>query len=387
MSVAIIGGGAAGLFAACVLKKYGVPFTLFEREARVGKKLLATGNGRCNLSNMELDISRYHGQTEFAEFALSEFNQYSLMDFLREIGILCTTENDKIFPRSLQASSVLDMLRLYVGEIAVETEVLSIKKEKNKYNLNTTKGQMQFEKVIVCPGGKVSRKLSGGGSYNLLCDLGYTLTKLSPAIVQLKCDGTKALEGIKTDALVSVGDRKEFGEVLFTSYGLSGPPILQVSRDAKGKQLKLDIANDLSFKEITDILTERKQLKHLTLENLFTGILNKKIGQYVLKRAEVVPLSRNVESLTNHEIKAIASVVKGLTFEITDTNGFDNAQVTAGGIDVKDFNPETMESKIHKGLYAVGEILNIDGDCGGFNLQWAFSSAYIAARSAAGGAE
>ena len=387
MSVAIIGGGAAGLFAAYVLKKYGVQFTLFEREARVGKKLLATGNGRCNLSNIELDISRYHGQTAFAEYALSEFNQYSLMDFLREIGILCTTENDKIFPRSLQASSVLDMLRLYVGDISVETEVLSIKKEKNKYNLNTTKGQMQFEKVIVCPGGKASRKLSGGGSYNLLCDLGYTLTKLSPAIVQLKCDGTKALEGIKTDALVSVGDRKEFGEVLFTSYGLSGPPILQVSRDAKGKQLKLDVANDLSFKEITDILTERKQLKHLTLENLFTGFLNKKIGQYVLKRAEVVPLSRNVESLTNHEIKAIASVVKGLTFEITDTNGFDNAQVTAGGIDVKDFNPETMESKIHKGLYAAGEILNIDGDCGGFNLQWAFSSAYIAARSIAGGAE
>ncbi len=386
MSVAIVGGGAAGLFAACVLKKYKVPFTLFEREARVGKKLLATGNGRCNLSNTELDISRYHGQTAFAEFALSEFNQYSLMDFLREIGILCTTEGNKIFPRSLQASSVLDLLRLYIGEVSVETEVLSIKKEKNKYALQTTKGQMLFDKVLVCPGGKASKKLSGGGSYNLLTELGYTLTKLSPAIVQLKCDGTKALEGIKTDALVTLGDRKEFGEVLFTAYGLSGPPILQISRDAKGKLLKLDMANDLSFKELTDILTERKKLTHLTLENLFTGILNKKIGQYVLKRAEVVPLSRSVESLTNHEIKAIASVVKGLTFEITDTNGFDNAQVTAGGIDVKDFDDKTMQSKKHKGLYVAGEILNIDGDCGGFNLQWAFSSAYIAARSIAGGA-
>lgn len=385
MSVAIIGGGAAGLFAACVLKKNGVPFTLFERETRVGKKLLATGNGRCNLSNMELNLSRYHGNIAFAEFALETFNQYNLMEFLREIGILCIAEGDKIFPRSLQASSVLDMLRLYIGEAQTETEVHSIKKEKGAFLLSTSKGQKRFEKVLVCPGGKASKKLSGGGSYNLLTDLGYVCTPLAPAIVQLKCDGTKALEGIKTDALVTVGDRKEFGEVLFTSYGLSGPPVLQVSRDAKGETLKLDIANDLSFKEITDILTERKALKHLTLENLFTGILNKKIGQYVLKRAGVQPLSRGVDSLTNHEIKAIASVVKGLEFKISDTNGFDNAQVTAGGIDTRDFDAHTMESKKHKGLYVAGEVLDVDGDCGGFNLQWAFSSAYVAAISIAGG--
>lgn len=386
MTVAIIGGGAAGLMAAAVLKKQKIPFTLFERESRVGKKLLATGNGRCNLTNTELDISRYHGDRGFARHALEEFNQYSLMAFLSQIGIPCTAEADgtKVFPRSLQASSVLDMFRLLIGDALTETEVLSVTPGK-RFTVKTNKGEQKFDKVIFACGGRAAKKLSGGGSYPLLTDLGYKMTPLSPAIVQLKCEGTKPLEGIKIDAEVSVGDRRELGEVLFTSYGLSGPPILQVSRDAKGKELSLDLIPDMNFKEVTELLTERRALNYLTLENLFTGFLHKKIGQYLVKRAEVLPLGRSITSLTDREIKKITSCAKSLSFTVTDTNGFDNAQVTAGGIVCQDFDPMTMESKRHKGLYAVGEMLDVDGDCGGFNLQWAFSSAYAAASHIGGG--
>lgn len=381
MRVAIIGGGAAGLFAATVLEKHSVDYTIFEREQRVGRKLIATGNGRCNLSNTDINLNRYHGDKEFADYAITNFNSAALTDYLYKLGILCTNEGEKIFPHSLQASSVLDMLRLAVKNIRTETEIVSIIPKKSGFILNTKDNQEFFDKVLVCAGGKASRKLSGGGSYNLLTDLGYELTELKPSIVQLKCEGTKSLEGIKINAEVTLDEKRETGEVLFTSYGLSGPPILQLSRDAKGKKLRLDTIPDIDFDRLIDILSERRKIKDLTLENIFTGIINKKLGGFILKRAEVLPFLREAKTLTDSEIKKLVYTAKNLIFEINDTNGFDNAQVTAGGIKCKDFDDKTMQSKKHKGLYAAGEILNIDGDCGGFNLHFAFSSAYFAAKS------
>lgn len=156
---------------------------------------------------------------------------------------------------------------------------------------------------------------------------------------------------------------------------------MQLSRGAKGKKAIVDLAPELSFCDVAEIIKEKTKLEYLTLENLFTGFLHKKVGMQILKRAGIVPLSRSVSSLSEREIKKVASAVKNVEFIITDTMGFENAQVTAGGIDASEFYPETMESKIVKGLYAAGEILDVDGDCGGFNLQWAFSSAYLAAIS------
>ncbi len=383
MAVAIIGGGAAGLFAANLLEKKGIEYTVFEKQQRVGKKLLATGNGRCNLSNINISPDRYHGDRAFAAEVISAFDLQALEDILRGLGVLTVSEGDKIFPHSLQASAVLDMLRLPLKNIKTETEVLEILPQKKGYLLKTNNGTEFFETVFVSTGGKAAKKLSGGGSYSLLTDLGYKLTDLKPSIVQLKCDGTRALEGIKINAEVTLEDKKEFGEVLFTSYGLSGPPILQLSRDAKGKILKIDAVPDINFSNLTELLEERRKIKGLTLENLFTGIINKKLGAQILKRAEISPLSRSVESLTQKEIKVIANEAKCLKFEISEPNGFDNAQVTAGGIDCRDFSSKTMESKKHKGLYALGEILNVDGDCGGFNLHFAFACSYLAAYNAA----
>lgn len=380
MKIAVIGAGASGLISAVLLKRSGNEVVVFEREARAGKKLLATGNGRCNLSNAEISVDRYHGEPCFSEFALMQYNQYVFSDFMDSIGVpVITEESGKMYPRSLQASSVLDMLRLAAGDVLrCDTSVTKLMPYKKGIVVVTDKGEEKFDKVIVCVGGKAAPKLSGGGSYNLLLDLGHTQTKLSPAIVQLKCKGTKALEGIKINANVKLSGKTEYGEVLFTSYGLSGPPILQLSRDAVGKTLELDLAPDLNFKEVTDYLIQKRKLVYLTAENLFTGFLNKILGREILRTAEIMPFSKSVSEISDREIKSLASLIKSFRFEIEAHNGFDNAQVTAGGIKCSEFNDKTMESKIVPGVYATGEVLNIDGDCGGFNLQWAFSSACAA---------
>jgi len=383
MRVAIIGGGAAGLFAANLLNKKGIDYTIFERESRVGKKLLATGNGRCNLSNANVTSERYHGDKNFAAEVISAFSPKKLEDELKSLGILVRFEGEKMFPYSLQASSVLDMLRLGLQNVKTDCEVLALLEQKKGFLLKTLSGTEFFDKVIVCTGGRAAKKLSGGGCYELLTNIGYSLTHLKPSIVQLKCNGTKALEGIKINAKISLDDKTEFGELLFTSYGLSGPPILQLSRDAKGKTIVIDTLSEMSFIEAIDALKERRSINGLTLENLFTGIINKKLGAQIIKRAVSMPLSYEVKSLKDSEIKSIVNAAKNLSFEILDTNGFENAQVTAGGIDPCDFSSKTMMSKKHNGLYAVGEMLNVDGDCGGFNLHFAFAGAYLAVKSIA----
>lgn len=376
MKIAIVGGGFSGLVASASLKMAGENFTLYEREVRVGRKLLATGNGRCNISNVNIDLSRYHGSRSFAKYALEKYGKDSLISFFESIGVPCRCEDDKIFPSCMQASGVLDMLRLAEGckEIC-SSSVERIIPHKKGIGVVAKGSEETFDKVIVACGGKAAKKLSGGGAYNLLTDLGHSLTPLKPSIVQLKCDGTKALEGIKVEAKVSIDSKSEEGEVLFTSYGLSGPPVMQLSRGAKGHRLSLDLAPEYDFNRVYEYLKGKTRLSYLTLENLFTGFLNKKVGMEILKRCSVYPFTKSVSEISDREIKALSSTVKNFTFDIKDTMGFDNAQVTAGGIDCKDFDDKTMESKLIKNLYCVGEMLDVDGDCGGFNLQWAFSSA------------
>ncbi|MBR4030898.1 MAG: aminoacetone oxidase family FAD-binding enzyme [Clostridia bacterium] len=378
MKVAIIGAGFAGLCASVLLKKAGVSFCLYERQARAGKKLLATGNGRCNLTNKNLSPDYYYGDRDFASYALSAFDNNALIDFMLSIGVPCVAEENKIFPRSLQASSILDMLRLAEGECEIcEKEVKKIVPSKNGFKV-VTDIEESFDKVLICCGGKASKSLSGGGSYNLLTDLGYKLTPLKPAIVQLKCDGTKALNGIKVNGAVTIDNRTEKGEILFTAYGLSGPPVLQIARDASGKTVDLDLVPDLTFNEILELFNQKQSLDYLTAEHLFTGFLNKQLGRELLRACDITPFSTPVSKIKPHQLKALANKVKKFSFEIKDTNGFENAQVTAGGISCEHFDKTTMESKKHKGLYLAGEILDVDGECGGYNLQWAFSSACVA---------
>lgn len=406
--IAIVGGGASGLFAAITALSSGaqVSVTVFEQLNRVGKKLLATGNGRCNITNenaceiINNKPTHYHGEhSEFVCYALNKFTTKSLIDYLYNNGLILRKENDKYYPYSEQAGTVLDFLRLKCEMLGVnlitDTKVNSIVKSKNKFVINN----QYFDKVIVACGGKSSPHLGSDGSgYKLLESFGHKKTKLFPAITQIKTqnDLIKQLKGIKADAMCSIFVnkkliRQEFGQVLFADYGLSGPPIFQLSGIAaknyeKDCVISLDLMNDKEINEIENLI--KKVIDNpftypLNAENLLTLLLNKRLGQVVLKYCGK-KMNEDIYSFTDKDIKNIAYSIKNFKLKVTGVSGFQNAQVTSGGIQTQDFDDKTMESKLVDGLYACGEVLDITGDCGGYNLQWAFSSGYVAAKSAIG---
>lgn len=410
--IAIIGAGASGLFAAITALNYGknIKATVFEQLNRVGKKLLATGNGRCNITNEFADEStsvngvekpvHYFGkQPQFALYALKAFNQSDLIKFFNENGLILRKEKDKYFPFSEQAGTILDFLRLKCEMLGAEI-VTGVKIEKvefinNKFIVNNQK----FDKVIIAGGGKSSPHLgSDGSAYRLLERFGHKKTPLFPAITQIKTETefVKQLKGIKADADCKIfvdnkQVRQEFGQVLFADYGLSGPPVFQLSGIAaknynRNCYITLDFMSEKSKEEVFSLIKsvlDNPFTYPLNCENLLSLFLNKRLGQVIIKSCGI-KLSTDAYELTDKQLLTIAEGIKGFRLKVTGVSGFQNAQVTAGGIETKDFNEKTMESSLQKGLYACGEILDIYGDCGGFNLQWAFSSGFIAAKSAVG---
>lgn len=400
--VVIIGGGAAGMCAAINIKMHdrSIRVAVLEQLSRVGKKLITTGNGRCNITNFNINIDRYHGENVgFCEYALTNYDNHFTADFFSEIGVVFTYDDTgRGYPYSLQASSVVDALRFalddYGVDAFVDTAVLSYAKKENFFNIKTTNGNFVAESVIVASGlYSGGQKLGSNGSMlKILKNVGYKTIKTTPAIVQLKTetDVVKSLKGMKVDADVNLSIdgkavRGEFGEVLFCDYGLSGPPIMQLSREVERRSgekiISLDLMWDHSFSNVCDILNFRSvALRNRNLDEFLSGMLNKRVGQAVIKLAGL-KLSDSVANLKNSDIKQIASVIKSMKFKVTGTTGFENSQVTAGGLDTAQFNPQTMESHSERGLYCIGEILDIDGDCGGFNLQWAWSSAFCASNA------
>ena len=398
--VAVIGGGAAGLCAAICLKRSApsLSVTVLEQLPRVGKKLITTGNGRCNITNRNPALIRFHsGNPDFAGFALKRYDNKAVEDFFKSIGIVITyDEIGRAYPYSLQAASVVDMLRFACDELSVQTltdtKVTDIKKTQNGFILTTDNDNIQARVVLVAAGlYSGGEKLGSDGKIlRIMRDkLGYKVVKTTPAIVQLKTppQSVRSLKGMKVNANAALYNngklvREEYGEVLFCDYGLSGPPIMQLSRAVErssGKfTVNLDIMPDYDFSALCDLLESRVNvLGKRTLGEFFTGMLNKRVGQYILKGCGFA-LSDDVLSVRK-DIKRIASAIKQMQFEITGTTGFINSQVTAGGLDTHGFDNKTMMSLKHKGLFAAGEILDIDGDCGGFNLQWAWASAMSAA--------
>ncbi len=399
--IVIIGGGAAGLVAGIQVKKINptLQVALLEREDRVGKKLLITGNGRCNLTNNKGLQGRYFGDEDFAQHAFGCFGVEKTLGWMRNLGVSpVELEEGKVYPRSLQAGSVVDQLRFALEETGISLisgcEATGIKQGKS-FEIHTNKGIVYGNKVLVATGGKAGLKPSQKtNGYDLLRGLGHTATPLYPAIVQLTTEkeAIRPLKGIKVDGTVTAytheEQRKEFGEILFTDYGISGPPVLQVSgllSKAGGGKVVLDVMPTLSFIEIKEEIGRRcKQFPNRTCEELLTGFVNKRLGQTLVKLAGIEKLSCLCGSVTPKEQSAIAGILKKFTLEVTGTNGWQQAQVTGGGIHTKEFWPETMESKKVKGLFVAGELLNVTGDCGGFNLQWAWTSGILAANAMAG---
>ena len=406
--VVIIGGGASGMTAAITAKDFGLDVAIVEGTDRIGKKILTTGNGRCNITNslISFPFENFHSAND--GFFIKSLNKFSVEDtkaFFLNLGLpIIELEKGKNYPQSLQASSVVDILKMALEEREIPVynsyKVKSIHKSKGKFTLSTgneDSSVIKCKKLIMACGGKSAPKTGSDGSgYTLAKSLGHSIIEPNPAIVQLKLSHNKlkALSGIKFNGYAEVlcdgkSIRKEFGEILFTDYGISGPPILQISREAslgcfKSKEVKIlvDMMPDKSLKELEDFLEGHFAVFSCReVINSLIGVVNKKMIPILLREAGIDNLHKPCYELTWKEKKALINLMKSWEFKCVGTNGFQAAQVTTGGINTKEVDSETLQSKLVDNLYFCGELLDVDGDCGGFNLQWAWSSGFTAALS------
>lgn len=405
----VVGGGASGVMAAIVAKDFGLDVAIVEGNDRICKKVLATGNGRCNISNNKISppFDTFHSEND--KFYLDTLNRFTIEDtksLFLSLGLPFTKlENGKMYPQSLQASSVIDIFRISIEErkipIYLNCKVNNISKNKN-FTISTNNEDFKnfsCNKLILSCGGKVAPKTGSDGSgYKLSKSFGHTIIEPLPGIVQLKLDYPylKSLAGIKFDGSVSIfiDDklvRSECGEVLFTDYGISGPPIMQLSyyaSKALSKNSKVKLVVDMfptkTKEEIDDFFSTHLSIfGYREISSALIGLMNKKLIPTLLKDSGIKDIHSPCSNIDWKYINKFINKLKNWEFTCIDTNGFSNAQVTVGGINTKEINPTTLESRLVNNLYFCGEIMDVHGDCGGFNLQWAWSSGYTAAKAAA----
>ena len=370
-----------------------VQVLLLERQARVGRKLLATGNGRCNLTNLHAGAGHYYGEeADFANFALETYPVEETLQWFQSMGLYTVAEDSgRVYPYSDQANSVVDVLRFALQKPNVQVltgfEVTKIRKNNPGFTVESSDESIVCDKLIVACGGLAGSKLGGSMSgYKLLMKLGHSCTKLRPTLVQLQSDwhGCPSLKGVRANCRARIFRDQQLhaegkGELQFTEYGLSGPVIFEISRDVCRQPGKwvclLDLLPDLDIPLLP--MLQKKRQTDLPAEELLTGILHNRLGRVVVKEAGI-SLHAPIRQLEDWELEKVCEVVRGLEIRLTEPMGMDSAQVTAGGIVTGEFDRETMESRLVPGLYACGEVLDIDGDCGGYNLQWAWSSGRMA---------
>ena len=388
--VAVIGGGFSGLICAEILSSHfgGDSVLLLEKNDRVGKKILATGNGRGNVTNVDLSSDKYHSVCGAnVSSVLEKYGNKSIIDYFNGLGVDFSVEDGKVYPSSFQANSILDMLRLrldYLGtEINVSSEVKSVRPHGEVFLVATESERFFAQSVIFACGGKAGKQYgTDGTAYKLLTELGHSITELFPSLVQVKTDTAKikGLKGLKQQAEASVlvkGKRiKSFtGDILFTDFGVSGNAIFYLSAYLPKNQdaeISISFLPDKSEDEIAGfILRKFNELPYVGVEDVLVGVINKLIGRAIVK--DCGQIAKNEKGA-----RVIASRIKNFRLSVKGTLGFDNAQVTKGGIRSKEIDFNNMESKIQSGLFVVGEMLDVDGDCGGYNLQWAYSSARVA---------
>ncbi len=400
---------AAAIWAA----KSGADVTILEHMDRVGKKILSTGNGRCNLTNQYMDAACYRSnQPDFPLKALKQFGTKDTIDWFSDMGLEVKDRQGYYYPVSDQASAVLDVLRMSLKEYNVRVicsfSPTSIQKKgegwlvgglvKDGEHGSEKKERIQGNALILATGGKAAPATGSDGSgYELAKMLGHTIIRPLPALVQLRCQGSyyKQLSGIRTDAALTLYVEKkaavrERGELQLTDYGLSGIPVFQISRYAsralsekKNVTVRVDFFPEKTEAEMRQMLENRaRRFPNRLCEDFLTGLLNKKLAAVLLKLSGI-RLTETCKSLTRGQIDALTSQIKEYQALVQSVNPFANAQVCCGGVDTREVSPFTMESKIQKGLYLTGELLDVDGICGGYNLQWAWTTGYLAGKAAA----
>lgn len=401
--IIIVGGGASGLLAAIVCARNGSKVILLERKDRVGKKILATGNGRCNISNKAMDETYFHSDSlKIFNDIYNQFDLANTLAFFGDLGIeTIALDEDKLYPMSLQASSVLNVLRYEAERLSVtincDEEVLNIDMTP-KIIVSTKKRHYYGDQVILATGGKSAPDLGSNGSgFEMAENLGLKVIEPYPSLIQLRSDYgyLKHLKGTKmmADAQVMVDElvcRKEYGEILFTDYGISGPPILQLSRTASkalhhgngNVNIRLDLMPNISHDDLNKLLLKRiDRMPYKSLQDFFEGMLPKTLIVPVIKDNQL-DMNGKASDISKVMRQKIVAWLKGFTLHITGTRQWNQSQTTAGGVDCTMVNRQTLECLQHPNLYICGEVLDIDGDCGGYNLQWAWSSGYVAAINA-----
>ena len=401
MTIGIIGGGASGMAAAlAAAENKKVQVVLMERQTRVGRKLLSTGNGRCNLTNLHAGAGGYHGNApEFAKYAIEAFSPEAAISWFRGLGLLTVAEDSgRVYPYSDQANSVVDVLRFALEQpnirVKLGFEVEKVKKTPTGFRVEAKGETVECDRLIVACGGLAGTRLGGSMSgYKLLRSLGHSCTKLRPTLVQIKSNwgGCPSLKGVRANCHAEILHNGEVtaastGQLQFTEYGLSGPVIFEISRDVcyggGDWACRLDFLPEIPEETLRREL-ERRRETGLPVSELLTGILHNRLGRVLTQSAGLTP-SGFTRDLSDWEIGQAVSAVKALEVSLTEPMGMDSAQVTAGGIVTAEFDETTMESRLVPGLYACGEVLDIDGDCGGYNLQWAWSSGRLAGLHAGG---
>ena len=407
MDALILGGGASGLMAAAALGLRGARVTLLEKQDRVGKKLLSTGNGRCNLSNLDMRPAHYGDAEAFVARVFESAPPERVLGFFASLGLLTAVEDGRIYPRTMQAASVLDVLRAACARanvrIVTGCEVTElVPSRRSGFTARAADGSAySAPAVLAAMGGSAAPAMgTDGAGVRLLSELGHRATPLYPALVQLRCahPALRSLKGIRVRAALTLlidgrEAARETGELLFADYGVSGVCVFQLSRYAasacaSGRDVRLLI--DL-LPELPDdpawLAARVEALPEATAASLLTGALPRLLAQAVLREAGI-PADMPARALSPAQQSALYDALRRFPLLVTGTQGFASAQVTRGGIDRREVDPRTMASRLFDGLYLAGELLDVDGPCGGYNLHFAFASALAASDAmlaAAGG--
>ncbi|MBO5472650.1 MAG: aminoacetone oxidase family FAD-binding enzyme [Lachnospiraceae bacterium] len=406
-TVAVIGAGASGMMAAICAARAGAQVVAYERNDRVGKKILATGNGKCNFSNENMGSEWYYGSgRRLIDEVYKTFGLREAKAFFADLGMRMRNRNGCLYPASEQAATVLDVLRYEMMRLPVSVhtnqQVVEVKRHKGGFEVVTADRQRcRCDAVILCCGGMAAPKTgSDGAGLRLAEALGHRIVPTVPALTALRCKESfyKQIAGVRCDAGLALWVEKrrvceERGELQLTDYGISGIPVFQMSRHAayalreqKYTTVEIDFMPGYQDNEYERFWTERwARQKEQIMEQFVTGIVNKKISLLLLKLAGIKETERAAD-VSDARRERLSGLYRAFTVELKGTNSFDQAQVTAGGVDCREVTAQ-MESRLVPGLYFAGELLDVDGVCGGYNLQWAFSSGATAGLAAAGKTE
>jgi predicted Rossmann fold flavoprotein len=388
----VVGGGAAGMMSAVTAARKGACVLLLEGTSKTGTKILQTGNGKCNFTNYNMSAEMFNSENkEFVANALAQFNQNDVIDFFRSIGVFPKEKNGYVYPHSETAASVREALinelfRLHV-EVVTNEPAVSIEKR----DVFTVNGTYKGKTIILAAGSKAAPKTGSDGSgYILAKKMGHTVVKPLPSLVQLVSDDKicKKMAGVRSTGSVSiyVGSDvySDYGEIQYTDYGISGIPVFQISHQAvkgldSGKKVfaEIDMIPDYSEDELMDYVAESVKAAPKNIDQLFSGILNKKLVLAVCEKEGIKADVKITEKNIDLAGKAVAAM-KNFKIQISGNKSFENAQVCQGGVELSEINPQNLESRLVSGLYFAGEIMDVDGKCGGYNLQWAWTSGYIA---------